>query len=227
LAAKAHTYGAYGAYGHHGIYKRDAEAGHLYGGAYGYGGLEGSVLNPASYGGFGHGGYALGHVGYGGHGLGYAGHGYGHGYPLRTGVLPATVGGGLVHHFNGAVTPADEPAVVAARADHLAAKAHTYGAYGHHGIYKREADAGHLYGGAYGYGGLGYSGHYGGHYGGYHGPLSAALPATVGGGLVSHPNGAVVPANEPAVAAARADHLLTQGAAYANAYGHGYGAYLW
>merc|ERR1712142_1371069 len=34
----------------------------------------------------------------------------------------------LVAHPNGAVTPADEPAVVAARADHLRAKAAIYGA---------------------------------------------------------------------------------------------------
>merc|ERR550534_2558293 len=33
-------------------------------------------------------------------------------------------------------------------------------------------------------------------------------------GLVAHPNGAVVPADEPAVVAARADHLAAKGAAY-------------
>ena len=36
--------------------------------------------------------------------------------------------------------------------------------------------------------------------------------------LVAHPNGAVVPADEPAVAAARADHLAAGGAVYAGAY---------
>merc|ERR1712112_3329 len=39
----------------------------------------------------------------------------------------------------------------------------------------------------------------------YAGPL-ARVPA-----LVAHPNGAVVPVDEPAVAAARADHLLSKG----------------
>jgi len=195
LTAKAHTYGAYGL---HGIYKREAEAdaGYLYGG--------------------------LGYAGYGGYGLGYAGHGYGygHGYPLRTGVLPATVGGGLVHHYNGAVVPADEPAVVAARAAHLTAKAHTYGAYGHHGIYKREADAnaGYLYGGHHGY------------YG-YAGPLASAYPAGLGPhGLVPASSaGGLVPAEEPANVAARAAHLTTLGNAYAHQYaGYGYGGYgLW
>merc|ERR1711951_321901 len=43
---------------------------------------------------------------------------------------------------------------------------------------------------------------------GYAGPL-AGIPA-----LVAHPNGAVVPADEPAVVAARADHLAAKGAAF-------------
>ena len=76
----------------------------------------------------------------------------------------------LVAHPNGAVVPADEPAVVAARADHLAAK----------GVVASAAYA----------------------------PVAAVAPiAAAHGGLVAHPNGAVVPVDEPAVAAARADHL--------------------
>lgn len=43
----------------------------------------------------------------------------------------------LVAHPNGAVVPLDEPAVIAARANHLAAKAHIvgskYGLYGYYG----------------------------------------------------------------------------------------------
>merc|ERR1712014_442052 len=77
----------------------------------------------------------------------------------------------LVAHPNGAVVPADEPAVVAARADHLAAK-------------------------------------------GVVAPAAYAPVAPVGAahgvahlGLVAHPNGAVVPVDEPAVAAARAAHF--------------------
>merc|ERR1711962_723022 len=83
----------------------------------------------------------------------------------------------LVAHPNGAVTPADEPAVAAARADHLAAK----GVYG--GVY---ASAPYNYAAGYA-------------------PYAS---------LVAHPNGAVVPVDEPAVAAARADHLAAKGYAY-------------
>merc|ERR1712133_139029 len=46
---------------------------------------------------------------------------------------------------------------------------------------------------------------------GYPGPLNLNTH------LVAHPNGAVVPADEPAVAAARADHFAAQGSAYAAA----------
>ena len=49
----------------------------------------------------------------------------------------------------------------------------------------------------------------------------AAAPAVYGAGyasgfygLVAHPHGAVVPVDEPAVAAARADHLALKGAVY-------------
>merc|ERR1711862_907069 len=51
-----------------------------------------------------------------------------------------------------------------------------------------------------------------GYTGGYTGPLNLNTH------LVAHPNGAVVPADEPAVAAARADHLAAKGVvAYAPA----------
>merc|ERR1712029_27255 len=46
---------------------------------------------------------------------------------------------------------------------------------------------------------------------GYSGPLNLNTH------LVAHPNGAVVPVDEPAVAAARADHFAAQGAAFAAA----------
>merc|ERR1719312_934150 len=86
---------------------------------------------------------------------------------------------GLVGHPNGAVVPIDEPAVAAARADHLAAKGVVaHAAYGHAAV----APVG-AFGGA-----LNLNTH-----------------------LVAHPNGAVVPADEPAVAAARADHLAAKG----------------
>merc|ERR1719510_2317280 len=67
-----------------------------------------------------------------------------------------------------------------------------------------------------GYSNLGYAGHLGyAGYGGYHGPLRTdTLPATVGGGLVPTASGGLVPADEPAVAHARAAHLSTKAAAY-------------
>merc|ERR1712165_210353 len=87
-----------------------------------------------------------------------------------------------------------------------------------------EADAYYGYGLGYsnlGYSNLGYSNlEYAGHlgyagYGGYHGPLRTdTLPATVGGGLVPTASGGLVPADEPAVAHARAAHLSTKAAAY-------------
>merc|ERR1719370_2482730 len=81
---------------------------------------------------------------------------------------------GLVGHPNGAVVPVDEPAVAAARAEHLNALAATHGA---------APVVAH----------------------GYAGPLNLNTA------LVGHPNGAVVPVDEPAVAAARADHFAAGG----------------
>merc|ERR1719400_290095 len=86
---------------------------------------------------------------------------------------------GLVAHPNGAVVPVDEPAVAAARADHLAAKGVVaHAAYGHAAVAHAAVPA-ILHGG-------------------YAGPLNLNTH------LVAHPNGAVVPVDEPAVAAARA-----------------------
>merc|ERR1712212_988383 len=51
---------------------------------------------------------------------------YGYAGPLAD-ALPAGAAG-LVAHPNGAVTPADTPSVVAARADHLAARGAAYAA---------------------------------------------------------------------------------------------------
>merc|ERR1711872_823157 len=83
----------------------------------------------------------------------------------------------LVTHPNGAVVPADEPAVALARAAHLATNGAVYG-YPYAGAYP------YAYAGAYPY---------------------------AYGGLVAHPNGAVVPVDEPAVAAAKADHFAAHG----------------
>merc|ERR1712112_444843 len=138
---------------------------------------------------------------------------------------------GLQSHPNGAVTPIDEPAVAAARADHLATKfgaglgyagyapgyagyAPGYGAAGYGSGYARYgAGLGYVAGYTAGYSGLRYAGYaptYAGAYG-YAGPLNLNTQ------LIAHPNGAVVPLDEPAVAAARADHLASKGVAYAAA----------
>merc|ERR1711892_113470 len=106
---------------------------------------------------------------------------------------------GLVAHPNGAIVPVDEPAVAAARADHLAAKgAVAHAAYGHAGV--AHAGYGHAVVAHHGYG--------------YGGPLNLNTH------LVAHPNGAVVPADEPAVVAARAAHLAAKGVVAHAAYGH-------
>merc|ERR1739838_1265108 len=142
---------------------------------------------------------------------------------LATCVAVSTAQGffGLQAHPNGAITPIDEPAVAAARADHLATK---FGAGGY--------VAG--YGAGLGYAGYGAGLEYAGYgaglgYAGYAAasPLVASAPYAAGYGyagplnlntqLVAHPNGAVVPLDEPAVAAARADHLASKGLAYAAA----------
>merc|ERR1719376_11952 len=86
---------------------------------------------------------------------------------------------GLVAHPNGAVVPA-------ARADHLAAKGVVApAAYGHDAVAA---------------------------VGGFAGALNLNTH------LVAHPNGAVVPADEPAVVAARADHLAAKGVVASAAY---------
>merc|ERR1712110_1039215 len=68
-------------------------------------------------------GHAVAAPAFAGHAVAHAGlpfaHAAGPVAPYSAGVIPT---GALVHHPNGAVVPADEPAVVAARADHLAAK---------------------------------------------------------------------------------------------------------
>merc|ERR1712154_433331 len=116
--------------------------------------------------------------------LPYAGVYGGYGYPLADG-LPASAAG-LVAHPNGAVTPADTPSVVAARADHLAARGAAYAV-------AAPAIASGPVVAPYAAGVI---------------PVGAGSPT---GALVSFPNGAVVPADEPAVAAARAEHLAAKG----------------
>jgi len=140
---------------------------------------------------------------------------------------------GLQSHPNGAVTPVDEPAVAAARADHLATK---FGAGLGYAGYAPGYAAGYGYAGygdGYGYAGLGYAGYgagygyaaaapvvatgYAGYAPAYAGAYGYAGPLNLNTQLIAHPNGAVVPLDEPAVAAARADHLASKGVAYAAA----------
>jgi len=123
----------------------------------------------------------------------------------------------LVAHPNGAVTPADTPSVLAARADHLAAKGAIYGAgYGLAAPALPAVAAAPLAVAAPAIAApvaapiiaaapVAY---------GYTGPLADSLPASAAG-LQSLPNGAVVPKDTPSVVAARADHLAAKGAIYA------------
>merc|ERR1711875_83118 len=143
---------------------------------------------------------------------------------------------GLQSHPNGAVTPVDEPAVAAARADHLAIKfgaglgyagsAPGYAAGSGYAGYAAGYGAGYGYAApvATGYAGLGYAGYapgytagygYSGYAPAYAGAYGYAGPLNLNTQLIAHPNGAVVPLDEPAVAAARAAHLDTQAAEYA------------
>merc|ERR1712002_476218 len=136
---------------------------------------------------------------------------------------------GLQSHPNGAVTPIDEPAVAAARADHLATK---FGAGLGYAGYAPGYAAGYGYAGygaGYGYAGLGYAAAaplvaaapvatgYAGYAPAYAGAYGYAGPLNLNTQLIAHPNGAVVPLDEPAVAAARAAHLASKGVAYAAA----------
>merc|ERR1719516_220767 len=106
------------------------------------------------------------------------GYAAGYGYAPAYGYSgPLNLNTKLVSHPNGAVVPADEPAVAAARAQHFAVGG------------GRAAPIVAAQGYAAGYG---YAPAYG-----YSGPLNLNTQ------LVAHPNGAVVPADEPAVAAAR------------------------
>merc|ERR1711942_550422 len=148
---------------------------------------------------------------------------------------------GLQSHPNGAVTPVDEPAVAAARADHLATKfgaglgyagyapgyaaGYDYAGYAAGYGYAAPVATGYAgYGAGYGYAGLGYAGYapgytagygYSGYAPAYAGAYGYAGPLNLNTQLIAHPNGAVVPLDEPAVAAARAAHLDTQAAEYA------------
>nr|ABU41085.1 hypothetical protein [Lepeophtheirus salmonis] len=111
----------------------------------------------------------------------------------------------LVSHPNGAVVPADTPAIAHAKAQHFAAKGHAHGgAYAHGPVH---GHAHHAAPYAYGYA---------------HG--AAAYPVAGYTPLVSHPNGAVTPADTPDVAAAKAAHVAAGGAAhYAAGYPYAHG----
>merc|ERR1712114_104918 len=100
--------------------------------------------------------------------------------------------------------------VLAARADHLATK---FGAGLGYAGYAPGYAAGYGYAGygaGHGYAApvvaTGYAG-YAGYAPAYAGAYGYAGPLNLNTQLIAHPNGAVVPLDEPAVAAARADHL--------------------
>jgi len=109
----------------------------------------------------------------------------------------------LVTYPNGAVAPAKTPEVAAAEAAHFAAKGVAVPAW-----------AG--YAGAFPY--AGYNGVWNGAWNGvYNNAWNGVYNGYAGWGypyaapLVAHPNGAVVPADEPAVVAAKADHFAAHG----------------
>jgi len=95
------------------------------------------------------------------------------------------------------VVPADEPAVAAARADHFAAGG---GLAGHAVVAHAAPVAAVAHAAPIAAVHAAPIAHHG-----YAGPLNLNTH------LVAHPNGAVVPADEPAVAAARADHFAAGG----------------
>merc|ERR1711982_263554 len=114
----------------------------------------------------------------------------------------------LQAHPNGAVTPVDEPAVAAARADHLATK--FVAGLGYAGYAPGYAGYAPGYAAGYGYAGYGagygyaapvvatgYAG-YAGHAPAYAGVYGYAGPLNLNTQLIAHPNGAVVPLDEPA-----------------------------
>merc|ERR1712198_397049 len=113
---------------------------------------------------------------------------------------------GLVAHPNGAVVPADEPAVAAARAEHLSAKGVVA-----HATYAAPAVAAPVAHATYSaalvapaaYAAVPAVAH------GYTGPLNLNTQ------LVGHPNGAVVPVDEPADAAPAVAAAPVAHAAYA------------
>merc|ERR1712003_463414 len=116
---------------------------------------------------------------------GYSGYAPAYGY-----AGPLTLNPQLIAPPNGAVVPVDEPAVAAARADHLAVKGQAYAyapafSYAAAPAVAPVAVAAPVAPVNYGYAG----------------------PPNLNTQLIAHPNGAVVPVDEPAVAAARADHL--------------------
>ena len=129
----------------------------------------------------------------------------------------------LIAHPNGAVVPVDEPAVAAARADHLVAKGQAYAAatpvvaqvaapvaqvaYTAAPVAAPVAQVAYAAAPAIAAAPVAPIAAPVATYG-YAGPLNLNTQ------LVAHPNGAVVPVDEPAVAAARADHFAALAAAY-------------
>jgi hypothetical protein len=132
------------------------------------------------------------------------------------GRAPITSVGGLTTYANGAVVPTDTPAVAAATAQHLAAKGTPILA---------DALVGHV-----GYAGYGYAGYPYAHYIGKREADSDAdilipgrAPITSVGAFTTYANGAVVPTDTPAVAAATSAHLAARGTpALHTGYVHGY-----
>jgi len=145
-------------------------------------------------------------------------HGYAATYPYAG---PLNLNTQLVAHPNGALVPVDEPAVIAARVDHLTAKGANYAAAApiieaspHNSLAVAPLTPAQYSSIPYAssYPATGYPQAHG-----YAATYPYTGPLNLNTQLVAHPNGAVVPVDEPAVIAARVDHLEAKGATYAAA----------
>merc|ERR1719219_3112602 len=122
--------------------------------------------------------------------------------PFAYAGYPVGVAGGLVHHFNGAVTPVEPLANQKARAEHFAAVVATHTVPAAHAVEKREAEEEAKPVLTY----AGFPGYFGYPYAGF--PYAYAAPHVYAIPFVHHPaSGAIVPPEPVDVVEARAAHL--------------------
>lgn len=132
--------------------------------------------------------------------------------PVAYAGWPAHVAGGLVYHFNGAVTPVEPLANQKARAEHFAAVVATHTVPAAHAVEKREAEEEAKPVLTY----AGFPGYFGYPYAGF--PYAYAAPHVYAIPFVHHPaSGAIVPPEPVDVVEARAAHLKAHAEATAAA----------